>query len=100
MPCGLAAFAMSLAGVQGSEEAATEETFAHHALSTPHVLGYPFQVLTRAKSGFKLNMVQEMKSVTVKHVKTCAGHLYEIIQLFFLHSRRCFWPSTFQSAPS
>jgi hypothetical protein len=91
---------MSFARVLRWEKAITEETLAHHALSTAHVLGYPFQVLTRAKSEFKLNMIQEVKSVTVKNVKTCAGRLYEIIQLFLLHSRCCFWPSTFQSAPS
>jgi len=91
---------MSFTGVEGREEAATEETLAHHALSAAHVLGRPSQVLTRAQSEFELNMIQKVKSVTVKDVKTCAGHLYEIIQLFLLHSRRCFWPSTFQSAPS
>jgi hypothetical protein len=91
---------MSLAGVQGREEAATEKTLPHHVLPAAHVLGYPFQVLTRAKSEFKLNMLQEVKSVTVKNLKACAGYLYEIIQLFLLHSRCCFWPSTFQSAPS
>jgi hypothetical protein len=91
---------MSFTGVEGREEAATEETLAHHALSTAHALGYPFQVLTRAKSELKPNMIQEVKSVTVKNVKTCAGRRYEIIQLFLLHSRCCFWPSTFQSVPS
>jgi hypothetical protein len=91
---------MSFAGVQGRKEPATEKTLPHHALSAAHVLGYPFQVLARAKSEFKLNMIQEVKSVTVKSVKTCAGCLYEIIQLLLLHSRCCFWPSTFQSAPS
>ena len=84
----------------GKGKTITEETLPHHALSAAYVLGYPFQVLTRAKSEFKLNMIQEVKSVTVKNVKTCAGRLYEIIQLFLLHSRCCFWPSTFQSAPS
>ena len=70
---------MSFAGVQRREEATTEKTFPHHALSTAHILGYPFQVLTRAKSEFKLNMIQEVKSVTVENVKTCTGCLYEII---------------------
>jgi hypothetical protein len=90
---------MSFTRVEGSEEAATEETLAHHALPAAHVLGYPFQVLTRAKSEFKFNMIQEVKSVTVKQVKTCAARLYQIIQLFLLHSRCCFWSSTLQSAP-
>jgi hypothetical protein len=76
------------------------ETLPHHALSTSYILGYPFQVLTWAKSEFKLNMLQEVKSVAVKNVKTCAGCFYEITQLFLLHSRCCFWPSTFQSVPS
>jgi hypothetical protein len=91
---------MSFAGVEGREELVTEETLPHHVFSTAHVLAYPFQVLTRAKSEFKLNMIQEVKNVTVKNVKACAGRLYEIIQLFLLHSRCCFWPATFQSAPS
>jgi hypothetical protein len=72
---GLAALAMSFTRVEGSEEAATDETFPHHALSTTHVLGYPFQVLTRAKPEFKINMIQKVKSVTAKNVKTCAGCL-------------------------
>ena len=76
---------MSFARVLRWEKAITEETLPHHAISTAHVLGYPFQVLTRAKSEFKLNMIQEVKSVTVKNVKTCAGGLYEIIQLFLLY---------------
>jgi hypothetical protein len=91
---------MSFARVQGREEPVTKETLAHHALSAAHILGYPFQVLTRAKAEFKLNMIQEVKSVTVKDVKTYTGRLYEIIQLFLMHSRCCFWPSTFQSVPS
>ena len=81
----LAAFAMSFARVQRREEPVAEETFAHHALSAAHILGCPFQVLTRAQSEFKLNMIQEVKSVTVKQVKTCAGRLYQIIQLFLMH---------------
>jgi hypothetical protein len=97
---GLAALAMSFTRVEGSEEAATDETFPHHALSTTHVLGYPFQVLTRAEAKFKLNMIQEVKSVTVKDIETCTGRLYQIIQLFLLHSRCRFWPSAFQSAPT
>jgi hypothetical protein len=91
---------MSLAGVKGREEAVTKETFSHHALSPAHVLGYPFQVLARAKSEFKLNMIQKVKSVTVKNGKTFAGHLYQIIQLFLVNSRCCFRAPTFQSAPS
>jgi len=91
---------MSFARVLGRKKPITEETFSHHALSTAHVLGYPFQVLARAKSEFKLDMIQEVKSVTVKNVKTFAGRLYETIQLFLLYPRCCFWPSTFQSAPS
>jgi hypothetical protein len=91
--------AMSFTRVEGSEEAATEETFPHHALSA-YVLGYPFQVLPWAESAFKLNMLQEVKSVVVKSVKTYGGCLYETIQLFLLHSRCCFWPSTFQSPTS
>jgi hypothetical protein len=96
---GLAALAMSFTRVEGRKESATEETLAHHALSTAHMLGYPFQVLTWAKSEFKLNVLQEVKSIAVKSVKTCAGFLYEIIQLFLLHSRRRFWSPAFQSAP-
>jgi hypothetical protein len=99
MPCGLAAFAMPLAGVRGREEPVTEKTLPHHVFSAAHVLGYPFQVLPRAQSEFKLNMIQEVKSVTVKDVKTSAGRLYQIIQLLLLHSRCCFWPPSFQSAP-
>jgi len=76
---------MSFTRVQGREEAATEETSSHNALSAAYALGYPFQVLTWGKSRFKLNMLQEVKSVAVKNVKTCAGGLYEIIQLFLLH---------------
>jgi hypothetical protein len=91
---------MSFARIERGKEPVTEKTLAHHALSTAHILGHPFQVLTRAKAEFKLNMIQEVKSVAVKNVKTCAGRLYEIIQLFLLNSRCCFWPSTFQSAPS
>jgi hypothetical protein len=91
---------MSFGGVQGREEMVTQKTLSHHALSTAHVLGYPFQVLTPAKSEFKLNMIQEVKSVTAKNVKTYAGCFYEIIQLFLVNSRCCFWPSTFQLAPS
>jgi len=91
---------MSFARIERGKQLVTEETLAHHALSAAHVLGRPSQVLRRAQSEFELNMIQKVKSVTVKDVKTCAGHLYEIIQLFLLHSRRCFWPSTFQSAPS
>jgi hypothetical protein len=56
--------------------------------------------VTAEESEFKLNMTQEVKSVAVKNVKTCAGCLYEIIELFLLHSRCCFWPPAFQSAPS
>jgi hypothetical protein len=88
---------MSFARIERGKQLITEKTLAHHALSAACTLGYPFQVLARAKSEFKLNMIQEVKSVTVKNVKTCAGRLYEIIQLFLLHSRCCFWPSTFQS---
>jgi hypothetical protein len=91
---------MSLAGVKGREKAVTKETFSHHALSATDVLSYPFQVLARAKSELNFDMIQEVKSVTIKNVKTCAGCLYEIIQLFLLHSRCRFWPSTFQPAPS
>jgi len=91
---------MSFTRIERGEELVTEKTLTHHALSAAHVLGYPFQVLGRAKSEFKLNMIQEVKSVTVKSVKTCAGCLYEIIQLFLLHSRCCFWSSTFQSPTS
>jgi hypothetical protein len=91
---------MSFTRVQGREEAATEKTSSHHALSTAHVLGYPFQVLTRAKSEFKLNMIQEVKSVTVKNVKTSADRRYEIMQLLLLHSRCRSWPSTFQPPTS
>ena len=76
---------MSFTRVQRREEAATEETSSHNALSAAYALGYPFQVLTWGKSRFKLNMLQEVKSVAVKNVKTCAGGLYEIIQLFLLH---------------
>jgi len=89
---------MSFTRVQGREEAATEETSSHHALSAAYALGYPFQVLTWGKSKFKLNMLQELKSVAVKDVKTCAGGLYEIIQLFLLHPGCRSWPSAFQSA--
>ena len=85
---------------QGREEPVTEKTLPHHALSTAHVLGYPFQVLTRAKTELSLDMIQEVKCVTVKNVKTCAGRLYEMIQLFLMNSRCRFWPSTFQSVPS
>lgn len=91
---------MSFTRVKGREEAATQETFPHHAISAAHVLSYPLQVLTWGKSKFKLNMLQEVKSVTVKNVKTCAGGLYEIIQLFLLHPGCRSWPSAFQSAPS
>jgi hypothetical protein len=91
---------MPFTGTSGGEKISTDKTFPYHALSAAYMLGYPFQVLTRGKSEFKLNMIQEVKSVAVKSVKTRAGRLYEIIQLFLLHSRCCFWPSTFQSAPS
>src|SRR5262245_31611353 len=91
---------MSFTGVEGREEAATEETLAHHALSATHRLGYPFQVLPGAKTELNLDMIQEVKCVTVKNVKTFAGRLYEMIQLFLMNSRCRFWPSTFQSVPS
>jgi hypothetical protein len=91
---------MSFARVLRWEKAITEETLPHHALSTAHILGYPFQVLTRAKSKFKLNMIQEVKSVAIKNIKTCAGRPYKIIELFLMNSRCGFWPSTFQSATS
>ena len=92
--------AMSFARIERGKQLVTEETLAHHALSTAHVLGYPFQVLTRVKSEFKFNMIQEVKSVTVKNVKTSAGRRYEIMQLLLLHSRCRSWPSTFQPPTS
>jgi len=91
---------MSFTRVEGSEEVATEETFAHHVLPSADKPGYPLQVLTRAQTEFKLNVIQEVKSVAVKNPKTFTGRLYKIIQLSLLHPRRCFWSSTFQSVPS
>jgi hypothetical protein len=91
---------MPVSGIERRKNVLTQEAVPHHVFSTAHALGYPFHVLTRAKSEFKLNMVQEVKSVTVKNVKTCAGCLFEIIQLFLLHSRCRFWASTFQSPTS
>jgi hypothetical protein len=89
---------MSFAGVQGREKPVTEETLAHHALSTAHVLGYPFQVLTRAKSEFKLNMIQEVKSVSVKYTEAFAGYPYKVVNTFFVNSWCRSWTAPFQSA--
>jgi len=91
---------MSFARVQGREEPVTKETLAHHALSTAHILGYPFQVLPRAKTELNLDMIQEVKCVTVKNIKTFAGRLYEMIQLFLMNSRCCFCQYTNQPAAS
>src|SRR5262249_15031213 len=95
----LTRFAMPFARVQGGEETVTEETLPHHALSTAHVTSYPLQVLPRAQAEFKLNVIQQVKSVAIKNPKTFTGRLYKIIQLSLLHPRRCFWSSTFQSVP-
>jgi hypothetical protein len=91
---------MSFARIERGKQLVTEETLAHHALSTAHALRYPFQVLTRAETKFNLDMIQEVKSVATKTVRTRAGGLYEIIQLSLLHAGCCFWAATFQSVAS
>jgi len=91
---------MSFARVQGREETVTEETLPHHALSTAHVMSYPLQVLTRAQAEFKLNVIQEVKSVAVKHTEAFAGCLYEIIQLFLMNSRWRPYHYTYKSVTS
>src|SRR5438128_2108405 len=88
---------MSLTGVQGREEAATEETFTHHALSATHTLGYPSQVLTRAKTELNLDMVQEVKCIAIKHTEALAGHPYKVVNTFFVNSRCRSWTAAFQS---
>ena len=88
---------MSFAGVQGREEAATEETLAHHVFSAAHELSRPVKVLPWAEPECDLDLVQEMKNIAVKRVETFAGCPYKIPDLFVVNSRRRSWAASFQT---
>ena len=92
---GLAASAMSFTRVEGSEEAATDETFPHHAPSAAHVLSYPFQVLARAKTELDFDMIQKMKRVAVKYTQAFAACRYKVVNAFFVNSRCCWRTAPF-----
>jgi hypothetical protein len=94
----LASFTMSFPGVERRKEAATEETFSHHVLPAANTLGYPFQVLARTKTELNFDMIQEVKSVAVKHIEAFAGCHNKIVKLFLVNFRCCPWTAPFQSA--
>jgi hypothetical protein len=91
---------MSFARIVGREQSVTEETSSHHAFSATHTLGYPLHVLARAKREHKFDMIQEVKCVAAKKIKSFAGRLYKIVKLFLMNLRCCSWASRFQSVPS
>lgn len=78
---------MSFARIVGREQSATEETSSHHAFSATHTLGYPLHVLARAKREHKFDMIQEVKCVAAKKIKSFAGRLYKIVKLFLMNLR-------------
>jgi hypothetical protein len=98
-PLALTIRAMSFAGIQRREEPVTEETFSHHVFSPANKFCHPRKILTRRETELHLNVMKNLKGVTIEKIGTVAGYFYEIAHVTLVNSWRCRWTAAPQSVP-